>query len=58
MHLLGADVAVLQNAIRTRAADERASKLRDQISQALHTDFLTPDAARKLRGRLGFSLIS
>ena len=44
---------MLKNAIRTRPTDERARKLRDRIAQALHTNFLTPDAASKLRGRIG-----
>ena len=54
MHLLGADVALLKNAIRTRATDERARALRDHVAQALRTNCLTPDAASKLIGRLGF----
>ena len=54
MHFLDADVALLKNAIRTRATDETARKLRSHIAQALHTNYLTPDAASKLRGRLGF----
>ena len=48
-----ADVALLKNAIRTLATDERARKLRGHIAQDLHTNFLTPAAASKLRGRLG-----
>ena len=58
MRLLGPDVDFLKNAIRTRATDARARKLRGQIAQALHKNFLTPAAASKLRGRLGFSLLS
>ena len=54
MHLLGAEVALLKNAIRTRATDDRERKLRGHIAQALYTNFLTPAAASKLRGRLGF----
>ena len=54
MHLLGAEVTLLKNAIRTRATDERARKLSSHIAQALHTNYLTPAAGSKLRGRLGF----
>ena len=54
MHLLGDEVTLLKNAIRTRATDERARKLRSLIAQALRDNYLTPSAASKLRGRLGF----
>ena len=54
MHLLGADVAMLKNAIRTCATSERARKLRDHIAQALQTNCLTPTASSKIWGRLGF----
>ena len=54
MHLLGAEVSLLLDSIRTRATDERARKLRDIISQVLLYGFLTPAGASKLRGRLGF----
>ena len=54
MHLLGAEVALLKHALRTRETDEGARKLRIHVAQALHTNYLTPDAASKLRGRLGF----
>ena len=54
MHLLGAEVTLLKNAVRTHSTDERARKLRDHIAQALQTNHLTPAAASKLRGRLGF----
>ena len=54
MHLLGADVALLKNAIRTRATDERARKLRSHVAQALRANYLTPAAASKIRGRIGF----
>ena len=54
MHLLGAEVSLLLDSIRTCATDERAQKLRDVISQVLLDGFLTPAGASKLRGRLGF----
>ena len=43
-----------ENAIRTRATDERALELRGHIAQAVRANGLTPDTARKLRWRLGF----
>ena len=54
MHLLGAGVTLLKNAVRTRATDERAVKLRGHIAQALQSNYLTPASASKLRGRTGF----
>ena len=54
MHLLGSEVTLLKNAVRTRATDERAHKLRGHIAHALQTNHLTPAAASILRGRLGF----
>ena len=47
-------MSLLRDAIRDSAGRSRILKLRSHIAQALHLDFLTPDAASKLRGRLGF----
>ena len=54
MHLLGAEVTLLKNAVRARATDERAGKLRGRGAQALQSNYMTPADASKLRGRLGF----
>ena len=54
MHLLGAGVTLLKNAVRTRATEERAGKLRGHIAQELHANCMTPASASKMRGRLGF----
>ena len=54
MHFIGADVSLLKNAIRTRETEERDGELRGRISQALLLNCLTPEAASRLRGVLGF----
>ena len=53
MHLLGADVTLLEQAIRTSTTAGRAQKLRGEIVTIPNTIVLTPDWASKLRGRLG-----
>ena len=55
MHLLGAEVSLLANAIRTRSSDGRARKLKCSISKILESNYLSPAGASKLRGKLGFS---
>ena len=52
--LLGDAVPLHRDAIRSSAGRSRILKLRIHIAQALHLDCLTPAAASKLRGRLGF----
>ena len=54
MHLLGADVTLLKNAVRTSATRERAREIQDRIAIILKTNRLTTAAANRLRGRLGF----
>ena len=54
MHLLGAEVTLLKQAIRTSATTERAQKLWDEIAGILRTSSLSPAGASKLRGGLGF----
>ena len=52
MHLLGAEVTLLEQAIRTSATTERTQKLRNEIVAIMNTNVLTPAGASKLRGRL------
>ena len=52
--LLGAVVSLSSTAICARASDQRITKLRGHIAQALQLNNLTPAAASKLRGRLGY----
>ena len=54
MHLLGAEVTLMKQAIRTSATTERAQKLWDEIAGILRTSSLSPAGASKLRGGLGF----
>ena len=54
LSLLVAEVSLLRDAIRAQAGRHRVLKLRSHVAQALQVNFLTPSAARELRGRLGF----
>ena len=47
-HLLGAEVTLMGQAIRTSTTAERAQKLRGEIVTILNTSVLTPDAASNL----------
>ena len=52
--LLGELVAIWASPFTAGAKPERVGKIRGYIAQALSADALTPAAARKLRGELGF----
>ena len=52
MHLLGSDVTLLEQEVRTSTTAGRAQKLRGEIAAILETSALTPAGASKLRGRL------
>ena len=52
--LLFEEVSLLRDAIRSQDGRHRVLKLRSHVDQALQVNFLTPSAARELRGRLGF----
>ena len=58
--LLGALISIDRGSFCASARPDRISKICGHIAQALQTNCLTPAAASKLRGRLGFyiSLIS
>ena len=52
--LLGAEISLSRDAIRAQASTQRVLKIKGRIAHALRLNFLTPAAARKLRGKLGF----
>ena len=52
--LLGAVVFLSSTAICARASEQRITKLRGHIAQALQLNNLASDSASNLRGRLGF----
>ena len=54
MHLLGAEVTLLKQAIQTNETVERSHKLRSEIAEIIRINLLSPAGASKLRGRLGF----
>ena len=54
VYLLGAVVELSKTCLKTTACDERVQRLRETIISALTSDNITPAAASKLRGWLGF----
>ena len=54
MQLLGNEVTLLKQAIRTSATSERARKLRGETTGVLRTGSMAPSGVGKLRGVLGF----
>ena len=52
--LLGALISIDKESFCASARPDRISKICGHIAQALQTNCLTPDAASKVRGRLGF----
>ena len=54
MTLLGDAAAPLFNAIRAKSGDRRIRKLRARIARAIQLNCITPVAASKLQGVLGF----
>ena len=54
LHLLGDQVAIGSTSFCAAERLARVATLRGHIAQALRTNFLTPAAASKLRGKLGF----
>ena len=52
--LLGADVTIFPTGIRAKASDQRVCRLQEHIAWVLRNGTLTPAAASKLRGKLGF----
>ena len=49
LSLLGAEVSLLRDAVRSQPGRQRVLKLRSHIDQALQLNCLTPSAARKMR---------
>ena len=54
VYLLGSLVTLSKTCLKTTACEERVQRLRETIINALTSDNLTPAAASKLRGKLGF----